>query len=274
MSWNELVQTRPRVLDQSVQHLIDEAWYEFLEQEGEDSTDTFSLWLTKPEKWAAFCSRYEETTGQTLSAEEKQTPLLTHMLAPAIPSSFRPQVYEVSTPLSTRQEPKHATSGRSVTFDLAAEIFETEWGQWLMLGIFVILTLVDLVTNVWMLTGREQLGPAMANASVWHWIIGLVLVFSEMYVTMARALIKRTPKNRGTQVVYLWGMLVIAILAAVYDFAASAIPLYRFIASNGELFGILGGVIIGLLVAIVTTVGSSKVVEQAKVCYDLFTQKN
>lgn len=296
-----LKRVRPYALGN--QDVGSEAWDAFRggQELGEDSFDSFAQWLVQYWDWyvgllaqrgvqipesekvqpVLQAEKPVETSrpygrsvpvnieGVTVSAVKNRTgtPALGHRGAQSTS-----QVNSVLQATADKQK-KVASSGTEVEFDLAPEIFETEWGQWVLLVFFFILTLVDWVTNVWMLTGRTDLGSAVDSASFWHWLIGGILVFSEMYVTMARALIKRTSKARGTQITYLYAMLVIAIIAAVYDFAATVIPLYRFIAASGDLAGILGGLVVGLLIAIVTTVGSSKVIEQAKICFDLFRQR-
>lgn len=175
-------------------------------------------------------------------------------------------------PPAISQQKVKAIRSQAVKFDVV-DLFETVSGQWVLLVFFVLLTLVDWATNVWMMNGETELGTALATSSVWHWLLGLLLVFTEMYFAMAKALLKRYSQVEGLQRWLLLAMLVIAVLAVIYDLAATFFPPYNLIAQSGQPASILGGVIVGALLAIVTTIGSSKVIEQAIICFELRRQK-
>lgn len=197
----------------------------------------------------------------------------------APPPRFTPPVAQAATQSITMPpvEPKplrkniKSVKTQAVGFDLV-DFFDTEYGQWVMLGLFVLLTIVDWATNIWMLTGEEDLGTAIRTATIWHWLLGLLLVWTEMYFAMAKALFRRSVKVDGLQRWLLLAMLGIAVLAVVYDLLATFIPPFNLIAKSGDAFSIIGGIIVGALLAVVTTVGSSKVVEQAIVCFQLRKQ--
>lgn len=188
------------------------------------------------------------------------------------PPRFVAPPAEPTPPPAIVQQKVKAIRSQAVKFDVV-DLFETVSGQWVLLVFFVLLTLVDWATNVWMMNGATELGTALATSSVWHWLLGLLLVFTEMYFAMAKALLKRYSQVEGLQRWLLLAMLVVAVLAVIYDLAATFFPPYNLIAQNGQPASILGGVIVGALLAIVTTIGSSKVIEQAIICFELRRQK-
>lgn len=255
---------------------VELAYQEWLRQFGrEDTSESFALFADavsgNPQNWQHVQHIYTLSYAEALQRlGVTEWPQLGRQLRPTtLPSS--PQTTGEATGASPPKRRVKEIRSEAVKFQMV-EFFETEPGQWAFLFFFIILTLIDLITNVWMLTGRLELDDAIASASIWHWLLGFVLVFTEMYFAMARALIKRAGKVEASQRLILYGMLVATIIAVLYDLAATFLPPYNLLAANGDPASIIGGIVLGTLLAVVTTVGSSKLFEQIFICIELRRQ--
>jgi hypothetical protein len=167
--------------------------------------------------------------------------------------------------ISAIQPPKEVKFEK-IKIDVGHEYFETEQGQWMLWFIFLALTILDWVTNVWALTQSLDMGVGLESANIWHWTLGGILVFSEIYLGLVRTLWRRTPKDRAQEVVILIVLWIIVLLAIGYDFIATLFPPYYAI-------GGVGGIITGLLLAGITTVGSSYFLQQSQIVWQLFKQR-
>lgn len=163
-------------------------------------------------------------------------------------------------------QPPKEVKFEKITIDVAHEYFETEQGQWFLWFLCLAMTLLDWVTNVWALTQSLDVGAGLEKATIWHWSLGGILVFSEIYLGLVRTLWRRTPKSRAQEVVILIALWIIVLLAIGYDFVATLIPPYNAI-------GGVGGIITGLLLAGITTVGSSYFIQQSQIVWQLYKQR-
>ncbi len=242
-------------------------------QEGELS------WLFLPEN----SIRYQEVSDQfrdwlvdnNLAESVQNDPILKqayagyyldqvkHTLQPPTLPTYRTPA--PATIVAQPDQPKSVTF-QKITIDVQNEYFETEQGQWMLWFLCLGLTILDWVTNVWALTQSLDIGAGLENATIWHWALGGVLVFSEIYLGIVRSLWRRTPKDRAQEVVILIVLWIVVLLAIGYDFFATLIPPYNAI-------GGLGGIITGLLLAAITTIGSSYFLQQSQIVWQLFKQR-
>lgn len=257
---------------------IELAYRRWLEHKGgiPDTEDAFHLFVAEvtpsAQNWDYVRSQLALTHQEAL----RQLGVATWPLPGQMPRPMAPKLIPAATspPVPTGGTKKvKKVRIEAVQTEILAEFFETEVGQWVLLVFFFLLTIVDWVTNVWMLTGERQLGVAMSEATVWHWLLGGILVFTEMYFGIARWLIKRSAKASGEIKALLYLFAFICVLAMVYDLAATFLPPYYVIAVDNDLMAQLGGIIVGALLALGTTIASSKVIEQTIVCFQLARQK-